>query len=660
MPFIDVDTAVEVFVNAMPLLDDTDFKTRETSIAYNASGIDLVWNFQTTDGTVTQTAVTPTTGGDYDWTHVGDGMYKIEIPASGGASINNDTEGSGWFEGYVPGVLPWVSLVYTFRSATLNNALVDGTDNLQVDAVEISGDSTAADNLEAAYEGIELGTAQSGAAGTITLAAGANANDDYYIGQIIKLTGGTGSEQARIIEDYNGTTKVATVSPNWATTPDNTTTYVVLPMGVIPGATAPTAAQVADAVWDELQADHTTSSTFGAILQDGAIADDVWDEVTSGHVTGGTYGAMLQSVRTGTAQAGAATTITLDASASANNDAYNRQEIFILSGTGAGQSRVITDYVGSTKVATVDATWETNPSSDSVFQIKDARDVGSSGTSPFSSGDAEQIRYRLGVDGTATEPSTGRPILPTNLFDWGTAQAGSSTSITLRASAPAINDGCNGSIIFIRSGTGAGQINLISDYVGSTKVATVRNTWTTTPDATSEYEVFPSLLNAITAKTDLITTGTELNVTPLATSGSIVTVVQGNDYIAANSSLVFSVPYDGTTLDLSTGYTFKLAFSKQSGIGSGTSSLELSSTGSGASTVAVSNGGTANQTVDFDLLASDYSGFAVDDSNAVTYPNRTELYAYKWEMSACRTSTTTKTVLATGFLSVTAGLTSSC
>jgi len=123
---MDVDTALaEVPVNIMPLLDDTDFKSRETTVAYNAGGMDLVWNFITTAGAYTQTAVTPTTGGNYDWAHQGDGMYSIEIPASGGASINNDTEGFGWFTGIATGVLPWRGPTIGFRAAGLNNVLVD-------------------------------------------------------------------------------------------------------------------------------------------------------------------------------------------------------------------------------------------------------------------------------------------------------------------------------------------------------------------------------------------------------------------------------------------------------------------------------------------------------------------------------------------------------
>lgn len=75
---------------------------------------------------------------------------------------------------------------------------------------------------------VNSGTAQAGAAGSITLAAGASANDDEYNGRAVKITSGTGSGQHRPISDYNGTTKVATVSANWDTTPDATSVYEVI------------------------------------------------------------------------------------------------------------------------------------------------------------------------------------------------------------------------------------------------------------------------------------------------------------------------------------------------------------------------------------------------------------------------------------------------
>lgn len=73
--------------------------------------------------------------------------------------------------------------------------------------------------------------------------------------------------------------------------------------------------------------------------------------------------------RENTAQAGAASTITLDASASASDDAYNSLRIDIIGGTGNGQSRIITDYDGTTKIATVDSSWGTNPDATSLFVI---------------------------------------------------------------------------------------------------------------------------------------------------------------------------------------------------------------------------------------------------------------------------------------------------
>lgn len=126
MIWFDVDTALaEVPVNAVPLIDDTDFKSIEASVAFNATGLTLLWNFVTTAGAFTQTAVTPTTAGVYDWAAQGNGMYTIEMPASGGASANNDTEGHGWFSGVADGVLPWAGPVCGFRAAGLNNALID-------------------------------------------------------------------------------------------------------------------------------------------------------------------------------------------------------------------------------------------------------------------------------------------------------------------------------------------------------------------------------------------------------------------------------------------------------------------------------------------------------------------------------------------------------
>ena len=91
--------------------------------------------------------------------------------------------------------------------------------------------------------------------------------------------------------------------------------------------------------------------------------------VTDGTIDLTAGAAVFHSGRDNTAQAGAAATITLDASASATNDIYNGATIDITAGTGSGQQRIISDYVGTTKVATVSVAWTTQPDSTSVFSV---------------------------------------------------------------------------------------------------------------------------------------------------------------------------------------------------------------------------------------------------------------------------------------------------
>lgn len=150
--WMDVDVALaEVPVNILPLIDDGDFKSREVGIAYNAAGMDLVWNFVTTAGAFTQTAVTPTTGGLHDWAHQGDGIYTIEIPTASG-DINNTEEGFGWFTGFATGVLPWRGPIIGFRAAALNDALIDGGDYLKVKDDE--GNTLANESKQDTIDGI--------------------------------------------------------------------------------------------------------------------------------------------------------------------------------------------------------------------------------------------------------------------------------------------------------------------------------------------------------------------------------------------------------------------------------------------------------------------------------------------------------------------------
>jgi hypothetical protein len=75
------------------------------------------------------------------------------------------------------------------------------------------------------------------------------------------------------------------------------------------------------------------------------------------------------SAVTGTATAGASTTITLAVGSSATDDYYNGLYIETTGGTGSGQVRQIIDYVGSTRVATVDSAWSVTPNNTTTYSI---------------------------------------------------------------------------------------------------------------------------------------------------------------------------------------------------------------------------------------------------------------------------------------------------
>jgi hypothetical protein len=105
--------------------------------------------------------------------------------------------------------------------------------------------------------------------------------------------------------------------------------------------------------------DGTAQWTVQQAAVDGALEHI---DVTAG-------GTGYVNINTGTAQAGANTTITLAATASATDDLYNNMTVYISSGTGSGQLRTVSDYDGSTKIATVSAVWITNPSTDSVYEV---------------------------------------------------------------------------------------------------------------------------------------------------------------------------------------------------------------------------------------------------------------------------------------------------
>jgi len=96
------------------------------------------------------------------------------------------------------------------------------------------------------------------------------------------------------------------------------------------------------------------------------------------------------------------------------------------------------------------------------------------------------------VDAILTDTGTTgvvNALIERNYIENGTAQSGTTNTITLAAGAASTNDLWVGQQISIYAGTGAGQTRGALNYNGSTKVLTVARNWKVNPDATSQYKI---------------------------------------------------------------------------------------------------------------------------------------------------------------------------
>lgn len=222
---------------------------------------------------------------------------------------------------------------------------------------------------------IDSGTAQAGTADSITLATSASTTEGLYVGCAIVIDSGTGAGQSRYIVGYTAG-RVAYVARHWTTTPDATSTYVLFADNQVP------------------------------------------------------------FIHMGLAQAGGASTITLAAAASATNDIYNGQLIRVLSGTGDDQIRIITDYDGATKVATVAPAWTTQPDAASYYGTLQN---GMAKVVAFEAGAIDSASIATGaVDADALAADAANEIADALLDRSGAVETGITPRLALRYAASAL------------------------------------------------------------------------------------------------------------------------------------------------------------------------------------------------------------------------------
>lgn len=208
-----------------PFLDDTDFKTAETGLTIANTDIKLVINGAA--------SADKNSGGG---THRANGVYGVTFDATDTATV-----GEIFVSVKVAGALPvfatFVVVEEAVYDALLAASALGYVANAPVNVAQISGDSTAADNLETAFDDtagqvpwiaiVDQGTAQSATGTTLVLRAAAAFADDELNGATIIITGGSaGVGQRRVITDYVSSTDTATVD-TWTTTPTGTITYKI-------------------------------------------------------------------------------------------------------------------------------------------------------------------------------------------------------------------------------------------------------------------------------------------------------------------------------------------------------------------------------------------------------------------------------------------------
>jgi len=186
-----------------------------------------------------------------------------------------------------------------------------------------------------------------------------------------------------------------------------------------------------------------------------------------------------------------ANSIKLAADASGTNDIYNENLVVLVAGTGAGQARLIADYIGAVRMAAVRNAWLITPDNTTQYRLY-----------PFSG------------------------ILLSNT---GLCAGATGDTITLNASAQAVENTYVGHTIFISGGTGYGQARLITGYTAG-RVATVSPAWDVTPGAAASiYLILPVSRTLVDSFADDLDFSTAQKATLDAYETSIIAEIDENE-----------------------------------------------------------------------------------------------------------------------------------
>lgn len=340
---------------------------------------------------------------------------------------------------------------------------------------------------------VHSATATAGGANTITLAASASSTDNEYLRHAVVIIAGTGVGQERVISAYNGTSKIATVSQNWTTIPDATSSYDIVDR---PNACYNTRAtcQAPTAYVDNiLRTTHeiwltTPTQDFPLnLLNTSGVAvaipclRDVRETPGNIEISGGLG---KRAALTATCDDFPHHDRGLDKYVASRSYTAQSQGTFwgkFMARHRYYQGRPLIRHSGYLVDGLYDAAnFETRyyilerfegPDRDNRMRIT-AKDI-----------------LKLADDKRAVVPAPSTATLVEGTVETGTAQAGATNTITLMSTTPGNADSYINYTLTLTGGTGSGQERTITAYNNSTKIATVDSDWTTIPDNTTTYTI---------------------------------------------------------------------------------------------------------------------------------------------------------------------------
>ena len=141
--------------------------------------------------------------------------------------------------------------------------------------------TSAGKRLQALSDPIE-GKVDDLAATTLSFVTDLNAiYDDHYSNQTLTFIDGDLSGVSRVIFEFNKTTGLITLDEALPAPPADTVSFIINPIHVHP------VSEIADAVWDAIGDDYTTTGTLGANIQ--IMLEDISYPITSADVGGETH-----------------------------------------------------------------------------------------------------------------------------------------------------------------------------------------------------------------------------------------------------------------------------------------------------------------------------------------------------------------------------------